>query len=426
MGKRRINKVAVIGSGIMGSGIACHFANIGVDVLLLDIVPRELNDAEKAKGLSLEDKAVRNRLVNDSLKAALKSKPSPIYHQKFASRITTGNLEDDIAKVKDVDWIIEVVVERLDIKKIVFENQVARSVITRKKGKRQTFSANKEIILCGGVFNSPQLLMLSGIGDATALQSHGIDVVNHLPGVGKNLQDHISLLMNYPCSEPLSLNAMANSLPLQIATALNYFLFKKGAAACSNIEAGVFYQSRPGLTAPDIQLHAIPSLFHDLLEQPPREHGLSIRACNLTPYSRGFVDIRSVNPDDAPKIDFNFLADERDLPVLIAAYKLVNQMCSAKVWRGSLGTEYKGGTNDKSDEDIVAFIRQYIETDYHPVGTCKMGNDDNAVVDADLKVKGVAGLRVADASIMPTIIRGNTNIPCMMIGDKAASLMLST
>lgn len=122
MGKRRIKKVAVIGSGIMGSGIACHFANIGVDVLLLDIVPRELNDVEKAKGLTLEDKAVRNRLVNDSLKNALKSKPSTIYHQKFASRISTGNLEDDIAKVKDVDWIIEVVVERLDIKKMVFEN----------------------------------------------------------------------------------------------------------------------------------------------------------------------------------------------------------------------------------------------------------------------------------------------------------------
>ena len=122
MSKRRIKKVAVIGSGIMGSGIACHFANIGVGVLLLDIVPRELNEVEKAKGLSLEDKIVRNRLVNDSLKTALKSKPSPIYHQKFASRITTGNLEDDIAKVKDVDWIIEVVVERLDIKKMVFEN----------------------------------------------------------------------------------------------------------------------------------------------------------------------------------------------------------------------------------------------------------------------------------------------------------------
>ncbi|RZW58066.1 MAG: 3-hydroxyacyl-CoA dehydrogenase/enoyl-CoA hydratase family protein [Flavobacteriaceae bacterium] len=122
MSKRRINKIAVIGSGIMGSGIACHFANIGVDVLLLDIVPRELNDKEKAKGLSLEDKVVRNRLVNDSLNAALKSKPSPIYHQKFASRISTGNLEDDISKVKDVDWIIEVVVERLDIKKMVFEN----------------------------------------------------------------------------------------------------------------------------------------------------------------------------------------------------------------------------------------------------------------------------------------------------------------
>lgn len=122
MAKRIIKKVAVIGSGIMGSGIACHFANIGVEVLLLDIVPRELTDAEKAKGLTLEDKVVRNRLVNDALRASLKSKPSPIYHQKFADRISTGNLEDDITKIKDVDWIIEVVVERLDIKKQVFEN----------------------------------------------------------------------------------------------------------------------------------------------------------------------------------------------------------------------------------------------------------------------------------------------------------------
>src|SRR5210317_764998 len=122
MNKRRIKKVAVIGSGIMGSGISCHFANIGVEVLLLDIVPRELNSAEKAKGLTLNDKVVRNRLVNDSLKTALKSKPSPIYHQKFSNRISIGNLEDDISKVKDVDWIIEVVVERLDIKKQVCEN----------------------------------------------------------------------------------------------------------------------------------------------------------------------------------------------------------------------------------------------------------------------------------------------------------------
>ncbi|WP_417557871.1 3-hydroxyacyl-CoA dehydrogenase family protein, partial [Mesoflavibacter zeaxanthinifaciens] len=121
MSKRRIKKVAIIGSGIMGSGIACHFANIGVEVLLLDIVPRELNDAEKAKGLTLEDKVVRNRIVNNALAASLKSKPSPIYHKDFANRITTGNLEDDIAKVANVDWIMEVVVERLDIKKQVFE-----------------------------------------------------------------------------------------------------------------------------------------------------------------------------------------------------------------------------------------------------------------------------------------------------------------
>jgi len=122
MSKRRINKVAVIGSGIMGSGIACHFANIGVEVLLLDIVPRELIESEKSKGLTLQDVAVRNRLVNDALTAAIKSKPAPLYHQSFANRITTGNLTDDISKVKDADWIIEVVVERLDIKKQVFEN----------------------------------------------------------------------------------------------------------------------------------------------------------------------------------------------------------------------------------------------------------------------------------------------------------------
>ena len=121
MSKRRIKKIAIIGSGIMGSGIACHFANIGVDVLLLDIIPRELNEKEKTKGLTLEDKIVRNRLVNDALTTSLKSSPSPIYHQKFSSRITTGNLEDDISKVADVDWIMEVVIERLDIKKQVFE-----------------------------------------------------------------------------------------------------------------------------------------------------------------------------------------------------------------------------------------------------------------------------------------------------------------
>ena len=128
MSKRRINKVAVIGSGIMGSGIACHFANIGVEVLLLDIVPRELTDAEKAKGLTLEDKVVRNRIVNTDLQKAIKSNPAPLYHKSFANRINAGNLEDDIAKVKDVDWIIEVVVERLDIKKQVFENLEKLSV----------------------------------------------------------------------------------------------------------------------------------------------------------------------------------------------------------------------------------------------------------------------------------------------------------
>ena len=202
MSKRRIKKVAVIGSGIMGSGIACHFANIGVEVLLLDIVPKELNDTEKAKGLSLEDKLVRNRLVNDSLKSALKSKPSPIYHQKFASRIITGNLEDDIAKVKEADWIIEVVVERLDIKKTVFENlekhRTQGTLITSNtsgipisfmsKGRSEDFQKH----FCGThFFNPARYLKLFEIipGPKTSQ-----DVLDFLNGYGEQFLGKTSVL----------------------------------------------------------------------------------------------------------------------------------------------------------------------------------------------------------------------------------------
>ena len=308
--------------------------------------------------------------------------------------------------------------------KVLFEGNRATAVVGSRKGKKLTFKANKEIILCGGAFNSPQLLLLSGIGDESKLKNLGIPVVHHLPGVGENLQDHISLLMNYPCSLPITMNGPANSIFQQIGIAWNYFVNKTGVGTLNMIEAGAFWYSKPGLSAPDIQLHFVPCMMYNMLDKPPKQHGVSIRACNLTPYSRGYVDIVSADPAVKPRIDFKFFTDKRDIDVVLAAFKLVEQWMRTKAWNGIMGDETKGGSKAKTDEEIIAWMREYIETDYHPVGTCKMGNDDMAVVDARLRVHGVTGLRVADAAIMPTIVRGNTNIPCMMIGDKVAEMVI--
>lgn len=308
--------------------------------------------------------------------------------------------------------------------KILFEGKRAVGVVGSRGSKQLTFRANKEIILCGGAFNSPQVLLLSGIGDEGKLKKLGIPVIHHLPGVGENLQDHISLLMNYPCSLPITMNGPANSIFQQIGIAWDYFVHKKGVGSLNMIEAGAFWYSKPSLTAPDIQLHFVPCMMYNMLDKPPKQHGVSIRACNLTPYSRGYVDIVSADPKVKPRIDFKFFTDKRDIDVVLAAFKLVEQWMRAKAWNGIMGDETKGASKAKTDEEIIAWMREFIETDYHPVGTCKMGNDAMAVVDNRLRVHGITGLRVADASIMPTIVRGNTNIPCMMIGDKVAQMTL--
>jgi choline dehydrogenase len=310
------------------------------------------------------------------------------------------------------------------VEKVLFEGTKAVGIAASRKGKPLKYKANKEIVLCGGAFNSPQLLLLSGVGSKTKLDKLGIPVVKDLPGVGENLQDHLSLLMNYGCSLPITMNGPANSLLQQMGIAFNYFVHKKGIGSLNMIEAGAFWYSKEGLSAPDIQLHIVPALMYNLVDKPPKEHGISIRACNLTPHSRGYVDLYTADPKDKPRIDFRFLTDDRDKAVVIEAFRLVERFMKADAWKGIMGEETKGGSKAVSDEEILAYVREYIETDYHPVGTCKMGHDDQAVVDSRLRVHGVEGLRVADASIMPTIVRGNTNIPCMMIGDKAAQLIL--
>ncbi|NRB40368.1 MAG: choline dehydrogenase [Pseudomonadales bacterium] len=312
------------------------------------------------------------------------------------------------------------------VEKVIIENGQAIGIQASRKKKALNFKANKEIILSAGAFNSPQLLMLSGIGNKEKLQKHGINVEHHLPGVGENLQDHISLLMNYPISEPWSVNKIANSIVGKVGVGYQYFVKKQGLGAHNLLEAGGFVHSKEGLKAPDIQLHIVPSLMYNLTDVPPDKHGFSVRACNLTPYSRGYIDLYSADPSQQCKIDFKFFTDQRDIDVCVDAFKLVEKLVQAKSWNGIVSDEDKGGSACKTDAEIIAWMRQYIETDYHPVGTCKMGNDEMAVVDDQLKVHGIKGLRVADASIMPTIVRGNTNVPCMMIGDKCAELILSS
>ncbi|GAA4894913.1 GMC family oxidoreductase [Ferrimonas pelagia] len=311
------------------------------------------------------------------------------------------------------------------VEKVLLEGGKAVGIQATRKGRALHFRANKEVILCAGAFNTPQLLMLSGIGNRAKLEPLGIALQHHLPGVGENLQDHLSLLMNYPCSEPYSMNGIANSAWAKLKVAADYFIRKRGPASHNMVEVGAFCHSMAGLPAPDIQLHLMPTLMYNLTDTPPDQHGVSVRACNLTPLSRGVVELHSADPQQQPKIDFRFLSDPRDLPVLLTAFRTVERLMQAKAWGGIIGPETKGGSDCHNDDAIHAFIRAYVGTDYHPVGTCKMGQDEMAVVDNQLKVHGIDGLRVADASIMPTIVRGNTNLPCMMIGDKCAQLILA-
>lgn len=313
----------------------------------------------------------------------------------------------------------------VEVTQVLFEGKKVIGVAGEKKGKPVRFMANKEVILSAGSLKSPQLLQVSGIGDTATLGRYGIPVVQELEGVGQNLQDHISYLFNYSCADPITLNAVASSLPKKIKVALDYFLFKKGLGSQSSLEVGAFLHSCEGLIAPDIQLHFMPGLMYNMIDTLPKEHGVSVRACLLTPHSKGYVSIRDKDARVNPVIDFNFLSDERDIKVLLEIFKRVKEWMHHDSWGGIIGEETKGADRCRTEEEMIAFTREFIETDYHPVGTCKMGHDGMAVVDNQLRVHGVDGLRVADASIMPAIVRGNTNIPSMMIGDKAAEWILN-
>lgn len=304
------------------------------------------------------------------------------------------------------------------VARVLIENGRATGVVYLANGQTETVRANREVLICGGAINSPQILMLSGVGPAAHLQEMGIEVVVDLPGVGENLQDHLASGAAYHSTKPISL---ANAQ--RPGNLLNYLLFKKGPFASTIAEAGAFVKTNPDAPAPDIQYHFAPTFFKAHGFEPVEGHGFTIAPTLLHPTSRGRIRLRSTDPTAYPVIQANYLSTEEDAQVMLAGLKLAHEIAHTRAFAPFLGAELEPGTWKRSDSEVLQVLGESSETLYHPAGTCKMGNDAQAVVDAQLRVHGIQGLRVIDASIMPTVIGGNTNAPTIMIAEKAADMI---
>jgi choline dehydrogenase-like flavoprotein len=289
-------------------------------------------------------------------------------------------------------------------------------------GTSKIVRAKGEIILAAGALQSPQLLMLSGIGDQAELEALGIPVVHHLPGVGKNLQDHPDIVLNYT-ADSLDLMGFSARGTLRMAREFwRYITQRRGMLSTNYAEGGAFLKTSPNLSAPDVQLHFVVGIVDDHARNLHWGHGYSCHVCVLHPKSRGSVKLASVDPTAAPLIDPNFFADPEDLEVLLKGLKLMRQLMDAPALKNVRKIALTDA-NVNSDDELLELIHQRADTVYHPAGTCKMGVDAMSVVDPQLRVYGIQGLRIADASIMPTLIGGNTNAICMVIGEKAAEFI---
>ncbi len=309
--------------------------------------------------------------------------------------------------------------------RVLFSGRRAIGVEYRQGLTTHTAHANAEVIVSGGAFNSPQLLQLSGLGPAKILRELGIGVVADMPGVGADLQDHLQIRMLYRCTEPITMNDVINHWRHRYATGLRYLLSRKGLLTIGAGYAGAFLRTRPDLATPDVQFHflifsadAAGATLHPF-------PGFMASVCQLRPDSRGFVRIKSSDPSVPPAIQPRYLSARTDCDCVTDGMKLLRRVMNQPVMRKYIAEERAPGPNCASDADLLAFARETGTTVYHPTSTCRMGSDPNAVVDERLRVRGFERLRVIDASIMPTVVSGNTNAAAVMIGEKGADMVLA-
>ena len=306
--------------------------------------------------------------------------------------------------------------------RILLDGRRATGVEYRRGGAVRTARARREVVLSGGPVNAPQLLMLSGIGPAAHLAGHGIETVCDLPGIGRNLQDHLELYVQQECIRPITLYSATGLLQKALIGA-RWMLFRSGLGATNHFEAGGFIRSRAGVRWPDIQYHFLPLAASYDMSDRVRCHGYQAHVGPMRSKSRGEVRLASTDPLEPPKVRFDYMSHPDDWTEMRACVRLTRELFAQPAFDPWRGRELAPGEEAQNDEEIDAFVRETVQSAYHPCGTCRMGADDLAVVDPELRVRGMDGLRVVDSSIMPAITTGNLNAPTIMIAEKAADMI---
>jgi choline dehydrogenase len=308
--------------------------------------------------------------------------------------------------------------------RILFKGRRADAVVYRQASILKTARARREILISGGAFNSPQLLQLSGVGPAALLRRHGIDVVLDAPGVGHDLQDHLQVRVVMRCSRRITLNDIVNNPVRKILTGMRYAAFRSGPLTIAAGTSGAFFRTDRRLSTPDIQIHFLPFSTDKMGEKLHAFSGFSASVCQLRPESRGSLRIRSADPAAPPEIRINYLSTEVDRTANVEGLKVLRKILRAPALKPYVVEEVDPGAKVVSDEALLDYCRARGSTIYHPTSTCRMGNDPLAVVDQRLRLRGIEGLRVVDASVMPDLVSGNTNAAVIMIAEKASDMIL--
>jgi choline dehydrogenase len=308
--------------------------------------------------------------------------------------------------------------------RVLFEGRRAVGIEYRRGGETRQVRARHEVILAGGAINSPQLLQLSGIGPGALLRDHGIAVAADLPGVGEDLQDHLQARIVLRCTKPITLNDDVNSAMRRVGIGVRYALWRTGPLTVSAGYAGAFFRTDPRLATPDIQVHFINFSTDRMGEKLHPFSGFTASVCQLRPESRGFIRIKSPDPAAPPAIQPRYLATETDRRTMVAGLKRLREILAAPAMRPYIAAEHVPGPDVVTDAQLLAYCRATGSTIYHPTCSCRMGGDARAVVDAQLRVRGIERLRVVDGSVMPAVVAGNTNAAIIMIAEKGADLIL--